>query len=139
MHSEDFGSKARGGDLGWVKRGSLVNNFENTAFTLKINEISNPIETEFGFHILETLDKKQHYIYHLYLNLSKNTHLNNVIVEEKAVCPYCWESIYFEIDTSVSEQEYVEDCHVCCNPILLRVNFFGNSVNIETTKEDDGF
>ena len=62
-----------------------------------------------------------------------------MIVEEKAVCPYCWESIYFEIDTSISEQEYVEDCHVCCNPILLRVNFFGNSVNIETTKEDDGF
>ena len=62
-----------------------------------------------------------------------------VVVEEKAVCPYCWESIYFEIDTSVSEQEYVEDCHVCCNPILMRVNFFGDSVNIETTKEDDGF
>ena len=40
------------------KRGSLVKNFENTAFTLKINEISKPIETEFGFHILETLDKK---------------------------------------------------------------------------------
>ncbi len=58
LHSEDIGSKERGGDLGWVKRGSLVKNFENTAFTLKINEISNPIETEFGFHILETLDKK---------------------------------------------------------------------------------
>ena len=40
------------------KRGSLVKNFENAAFTLKVNEISNPIETEFGFHILETLDKK---------------------------------------------------------------------------------
>ena len=58
LHSEDIGSKERGGELGWVKRGSLVKNFENTAFTLKTNEISNPIETEFGFHILETLDKK---------------------------------------------------------------------------------
>ena len=58
LHSEDIGSKERGGELGWVKRGSLVKNFENAAFTLKINEISNPIETEFGFHILETLDKK---------------------------------------------------------------------------------
>tara|TARA_B100000941_G_C28412876_1_gene504460 strand:+ start:558 stop:746 length:189 start_codon:yes stop_codon:yes gene_type:complete len=62
-----------------------------------------------------------------------------VIVEEKSTCPYCWESVYFEIDTSVFEQEYVEDCHVCCNPILLRINIFGNSVNIETTKEDEGF
>ena len=58
LFSEDIGSKERGGNLGWVKRGSLVKNFENTAFTLKINEISNPIETEFGYHILETLDKK---------------------------------------------------------------------------------
>ena len=58
LYSEDTGSKERGGNLGWVKRGSLVKNFENTAFTLEINEISNPIETEFGFHILETLDKK---------------------------------------------------------------------------------
>ena len=58
LHSEDTGSKGRGGELGWVKRGSLVKNFENAAFTLKVNEISNPIETEFGFHILETLDKK---------------------------------------------------------------------------------
>ena len=58
LHSEDVGSKERGGDLGWVKRGSLVKNFENAAFTLEVNEISNPIETEFGFHILETLDKK---------------------------------------------------------------------------------
>tara|TARA_B100001027_G_scaffold30732_1_gene18272 strand:+ start:1997 stop:2140 length:144 start_codon:yes stop_codon:yes gene_type:complete len=47
--------------------------------------------------------------------------------------------VYFEIDTSVSEQEYVEDCHVCCNPILLRISVFGNTVNVETTKEDDGF
>ena len=76
---------------------------------------------------------------YLYLNSLDNTHLISVIVEEKAVCPYCWESIYFEIDTSVSEQEYVEDCHVCCNPILLRVNSFGSAVNIETAKEDDGF
>ena len=63
----------------------------------------------------------------------------SVLQEEKAICPYCWENIYFEIDTSVSQQEYVEDCQVCCNPILLRVNFFGNSVYIETAKEDDGF
>ena len=58
QYSEDIGSKERGGEFRLGKKRFLVKNFENTAFTLKINEISNPIETEFGFHILETLDKK---------------------------------------------------------------------------------
>jgi len=63
----------------------------------------------------------------------------NMISEQEATCPYCWENIYFEIDTSISEQEYVEDCHVCCNPILVRLSIYDESINIDTAKEDDGF
>ncbi len=58
FHSMDPGSKKNGGDLGWVKRGSLLKNFEEVAFTIKKNTISKPIETEVGFHILEVLDRK---------------------------------------------------------------------------------
>ncbi|NND88521.1 MAG: CPXCG motif-containing cysteine-rich protein [Flavobacteriaceae bacterium] len=36
-------------------------------------------------------------------------------------CPYCWEEISVLVDLSVSDQQYVEDCEVCCNPIQLRV------------------
>ena len=36
-------------------------------------------------------------------------------------CPYCWESISILIDTSIAEQDYVEDCEVCCNPIEFYV------------------
>ncbi|SHG46399.1 CPXCG motif-containing cysteine-rich protein [Flagellimonas flava] len=36
-------------------------------------------------------------------------------------CPYCWEEISFLLDTSVSQQSYVEDCEVCCNPIEVSV------------------
>ena len=62
------------------------------------------------------------------------------MIEEKAAqCPYCWEQIFFEIDPSIDIQEYVEDCHVCCNPILLRINITGEGINIQTAKEDDGF
>lgn len=35
-------------------------------------------------------------------------------------CPYCWEEISMVFDLSVDAQEYVEDCEVCCNPILVR-------------------
>ena len=51
-------SKNNGGELGWVKRGSLVKNFETTAFTIELGEVSDPLETEFGYHILETLEKQ---------------------------------------------------------------------------------
>ena len=43
------------------------------------------------------------------------------VVEHAFDCPYCWESITVLVDTSVPEQEYVEDCEVCCNPWRVRV------------------
>ena len=58
QYSEDPGSKANGGDLGWVLRGQMVKNFENTSFSLKPNEISNVITTEYGFHIVQALEKQ---------------------------------------------------------------------------------
>lgn len=36
-------------------------------------------------------------------------------------CPYCWEQISMLIDTSIAQQEYIEDCEVCCNPIQIMV------------------
>ena len=56
--SMDPGSKNKGGKLGWVKRGSLLKEFEETVFTIKENMISNPIETDVGFHILEVFERK---------------------------------------------------------------------------------
>jgi len=38
-----------------------------------------------------------------------------------ASCPYCGEPIELVVDTSVTEQSYVEDCEVCCRPIVVRV------------------
>ena len=57
-HSLDPGSKNNGGKLGWVNRGSMVKDFETEAFTIELGQISDPIETEFGYHILETLEKQ---------------------------------------------------------------------------------
>tara|TARA_B100001093_G_C26766331_1_gene988058 strand:- start:116 stop:1390 length:1275 start_codon:yes stop_codon:yes gene_type:complete len=56
--SMDPGSKNKGGNLGWVKRGSLLKEFEETTFTIKENMISDPIETDVGFHILEVFERK---------------------------------------------------------------------------------
>ena len=57
-YSMDPGSKKKGGNLGWVKRGSLLKNFEETVFTIKPEVISNPIKTEVGYHLLEVFERK---------------------------------------------------------------------------------
>ncbi len=43
-------------------------------------------------------------------------------LEELAIqCPYCWQTIQVLIDCSVEAQEYIEDCQVCCRPIVFDV------------------
>jgi len=37
----------------------------------------------------------------------------------RITCPYCWQELEIQVDPSVPEQSYVEDCEVCCRPILL--------------------
>ena len=53
--STDTGSGAKGGDLGWFGKGAMVAEFENAAFSMKIGEISEPIKSQFGYHIIQVL------------------------------------------------------------------------------------
>ncbi len=57
-YSQDPGSKNRGGDLGFTRSGTLVSEFEEIAFTLEMNEISKPVKTAFGYHIIQPLEKQ---------------------------------------------------------------------------------
>ena len=57
-HSEDPGSSYNGGDLGYISRGTLVKEYEKVAFGLEIGQISDPILSEFGYHLILLVDKK---------------------------------------------------------------------------------
>lgn len=65
---KDFASAARevslcpsgrnGGDLGYFTKGQMVKEFEDAAFSMNVGEISNPIKTQFGYHLIYLTDKK---------------------------------------------------------------------------------
>ncbi|PKM87975.1 MAG: foldase [Firmicutes bacterium HGW-Firmicutes-12] len=57
-YSTDTSNKEYGGDLGYFTRGKMVPEFDQAAFSLKEGEISEPIKTEFGYHIILVVDKK---------------------------------------------------------------------------------
>ena len=58
LYSDDLESAKNGGELGFVGRGALVPEFESAAFALKGNEISEVVETQFGYHIIQLIERK---------------------------------------------------------------------------------
>ncbi len=58
LHSDDPGSKENGGNLGFHRRGELVPSYEATAMNLKPGEISQPIESQFGYHVIQLLERR---------------------------------------------------------------------------------
>ena len=57
-NSIDTGSGEKGGDLGWFTVGAMVPEFNDAAYALEIDEISEPVQSEFGYHIIQVTDKR---------------------------------------------------------------------------------
>ncbi len=58
LHSEDLGTATKGGSLGWFGRGQLAPEYEAMSLSLKTGEIGDPVESEFGFHLIQLLERR---------------------------------------------------------------------------------
>lgn len=102
-YSEDPGSASKGGDLGLMSRGDFVREFEEAAFNLKINEISDIVKTQFGYHIIQLLDRRGDKIHTRHILITIKPQLE----DEKAAADSI-KKVYSLLQKGVKFEELVE-------------------------------
>ena len=82
-YSEDKGSGAAGGDLNFVRRGEFVKEFEEVVFGLKEKELSDPVLTPFGYHIIQLLERRGEQVHarHILFKIPEDSSTKNQAID----------------------------------------------------------
>lgn len=59
LYSEDLSSRAKGGEMGWIGPGDVAPEFEEILRKLQVGEVSGPVKTRYGYHLIEVLDRRR--------------------------------------------------------------------------------
>jgi len=85
MYSEDPGSSKQGGELGMFKRGDMRPEFEAAAFKLKPGEVSDIVETEDGFHLIQMIERRGEYVNVRHILLQPQVSLYNLNIAKQSL------------------------------------------------------
>ena len=106
IYSDDPGSGQRGGDLDWQKRGTFVPEFEAEAYNLEKGEVSEIVESPFGFHIIQLLDRRGNSIHTRHILVKPNIFTED-LDKAKAELDTIRKQIMFDsLDFSIAVKRY---------------------------------
>ncbi|MCJ7715466.1 MAG: peptidylprolyl isomerase [Anaerolineales bacterium] len=113
-YSLDDVNKDLGGDLGWFARGAMVLPFEKAAFALEEGEISDPVQTDFGWHILKSLGKGDHEIDPAAADELRNNAFNDWLIEKRTE---------YQVEVSEDWTSFIPDEPVMPQEVLDYIQF----------------
>lgn len=120
-NSDDTGSAQNGGDLGYVPEGQMVEEFETALFDLEAGEISEPVESQFGYHIILREDATLEDTPKEELNTIKAQLVNQSIQEDPQQALQAYEDLLEEYEVEFENEEiqtYIEDTFLNANEAL---------------------
>jgi len=103
QYSDDRTSGENGGDLGYISKGQMIEEFEEALFSLDVEEVSEIVETEYGFHIIKVFDRQEEYIQKFdEVEESINTYLLNLYKMQE------WEDFIFSLIEEVNIEYFTD-------------------------------
>ena len=142
LYSDD-GSASQGGDLGFVKKGKFVPKFESAAFGLQEGELSDIVETKFGFHLIQMVKRRgeQFNVRHILLkpNISKESIFNAKTKLDSLTTLMERDTLSFEqLALRYSEDESKNNGGVIVNPMTGSSAFVLEDLSIDISTTIDG-
>ncbi|OFX60132.1 MAG: hypothetical protein A2046_10720 [Bacteroidetes bacterium GWA2_30_7] len=135
LYSEDPGSAKKGGELGLVSRSELVPEFAAVAFNIKEGEVSRIVETEFGYHILQLIEKKGELVNVRHILLTPKPSFDLMLNLEKKLDSIAYDIRNGTITFEAASDKYSEDSQSKYNGGLMTNPYTGTS-KFETSQID---
>lgn len=138
MYSQDPGSAKKGGELGFYGRGQLYPEFEAIAFKLKEGEISNVLETEAGYHIIQMIERKGDYVNVRHILLTPKVNPEDLAIAKKELDSVANlirnDSITFdEAVVKFSESENRNNGGIIINPYTMSSTFEAEQLDAQVS------